>query len=516
KIRLPFPVPDLRALLSSLLILNFNSPYNMISAIFDGAAHVTVAGCLGAFFFKHTVVDRTSKAIKEAENVTAGLVITEFCISVAVLVLASDETARILLSKDGQPPPKHNLAELNAPLICNKVSDFSTAADSILSNPIATEPCSTPPIASITTEPCSTPPDLIISLNPIADDSYCTPPSTARSPLCTPIPLTPPVPNTKRLSIDSDTTVVDHDDFMKDFSGADLEESNIPQDDSDCSSGYLLPGTKAPTIDDSSGPSQRTQVQPILEDGNLTTTDILLLGDASTQTIATPSLGSILPEIVSPQLKPPDTKRHQNFRPGKYKRESRSARLAAVCGSIERTRSKQQEHATVINDLEQLHDDLLTDQTTLVDGWAATIAQLRLTSMLSPSPLLLDQKTPDPGNSIEVIQDPHLHTPCYSRGPLRPNPEDLQRPPSLSPTTWSFMPARLKAIAGRAQTMSSRRPVIPAVFDVGRPLRPIPTQPQLQQRDRFHLVSEHLELKATDRGSHLHLSQVSSLVFAIV
>ncbi|KAG1878644.1 hypothetical protein C8R48DRAFT_687634 [Suillus tomentosus] len=67
----------------------------MISAIFDGAAHVTVAGCLGAFFFKHTVVDRTSKAIKEAENITAGLVISEFCISVAVLVLvASNETAR--------------------------------------------------------------------------------------------------------------------------------------------------------------------------------------------------------------------------------------------------------------------------------------------------------------------------------------------------------------------------------------------------------------------------------------
>ncbi|KAG1815432.1 hypothetical protein EV424DRAFT_1628133 [Suillus variegatus] len=205
---------DFIVLLSSLLVLNFHSPYNMISAIFDGA-HITVAGCLGGFFFKHTVVDRTSKAIKEAENITAGLVIFEFCISVAVLVLASNETARILLSEDGQPPPKHNLVELNAPLICNKVSDFSTAADLILSNPIATEPCSTLP-------------DLIISLNPIADDSYCTPPSTACSTLCgTPILPTPLVQNTKRLSIDSDTILIDHgDDFMKDFSGVDLEESN--------------------------------------------------------------------------------------------------------------------------------------------------------------------------------------------------------------------------------------------------------------------------------------------------
>ncbi|KAG1899469.1 uncharacterized protein F5891DRAFT_1038490, partial [Suillus fuscotomentosus] len=219
-------------------------------------------------------------------------------------------------------------------------------------------------------------------------------------------------------------------------------------------------------------------------------------------------------QIVSPQLKPPDTKRHQNFRPGRHKHKSRSARLAAVRRSIERTHSKQQEHATVINDLEQLHDDLLADQTALVDGWAAAMAQLGLPSMLSPAPLLLDQKTPDPGNSIEVIQDRHLHTQCYSRGPLRPHPEDPQWPPSLSPTTWSFMPARLKATAGRAQTMSSRRPVIPAVFDVGCPLRPIPTQPQ--QHTRLLLVSEHLELKATIRGSHIRLSQVSSLIFAIV
>ncbi|KAG1793080.1 uncharacterized protein HD556DRAFT_1375331, partial [Suillus plorans] len=509
-IRLPFPVLDLRALLSSLLILNFNSPYNMISAIFDGAAHVTVAGCLGAFFFKHTVVDRTSKAIKEAENVTAGLVISEFCISVAVLVLASNETARILLSKDGQPPPKHNLAKLNAPLICNKVSDFSTAADSIS---IATEPCSTPPSVSIATDSCSTQPDVIISPNLIANDSCSTQPSNTCSTLCTPILPTSPVPNTKRLSMDSDTTLVDHhDDFMKDFSGVDLQERNILQDDSDCSSGDLLQGTKPLAIDDWSGPSQRTQVQPItLEDGRLTTTDASLLVDASTHTIATPSLGSIPTQIVSPQLKPPDTKRHHNFRPGRHKRESRSARLAAARGSIECTRSKQQEHATAINDLEQLHDDLLADQTALVDGWAAAMAQLGLPSMLSPTPLLLDQKTPEPGNSIEIVQDRHLH---YSRGPLRPNPEDPQWPPSLSPTTWSFMPARLKATAGRAQTMSSRRPVIPAVFDVGRPLRPIPTQPQ--QHNRLLLVSEHLELKATIRGSHIRLSQVSSLVFAIV
>ncbi|KAG1864850.1 hypothetical protein F4604DRAFT_1928663 [Suillus subluteus] len=320
----------------------------MISAIFDGAAHVTVAGCLGAFFFKETVVDRTSKVVKEAENVTAGLVISELCISVAVLALVSHKTARILLSKDTQFPPKHNLAELNVPLICNKMSDFSIATDSIPSNPIATESCDVSLSASISSNPT------------IANDSYCTSPSTCT--LCTPSLPTSPIWNAKRLSIDSDTTLVDHDDdFMKDFSVAGLQESTFLEDDSNCSSGDLL-GME--TIDDSSGPSQRTQLQSIiLKDRYRTTsaaTDVSLLMDASTQTTTRLSLGSIPPQIVTPRLKPPDTKRHHNFRPGRHKRESRSTRLAAVRDSIKRAHAKQlREHITMIGHLEQLHDELL-------------------------------------------------------------------------------------------------------------------------------------------------------------
>ncbi|KAG1773595.1 hypothetical protein EV702DRAFT_565997 [Suillus placidus] len=322
-------------------LVNFHSPYNMISAIFDGAAHVTVAGCLGAFFFKQTVVDRTSKAVKEAENITAGLVISEFCISVAVLVLASTKTARILLSKDAQPPPKHNLAELNVHLICNDTTNFSIATESISSNPMATEPCSTSPLASI-------------SSNPIANDSYSTSPSTTCSTLCTPLLPISPVQNAKRLSADSDTTLVDHDDdFVKDFSDTDLsQESTFPEDDGDFSGGSQLPGTKALTIDDSSGPSQWMQLQPIiLKDSHRTTstaTDVSPLMNASTQTTTTLSLGSIPPQVVTPRLKPPDTKRHQNFRPGRHKHESRSTRLAAVRDSIERAHAKQLEHTTMI------------------------------------------------------------------------------------------------------------------------------------------------------------------------
>ncbi|KAG2160003.1 uncharacterized protein EDB93DRAFT_1112921 [Suillus bovinus] len=338
----------------------------MISAIFDSAAHVTVAGCLGAFFLKHTVVDRTIKAVKEAENVTAGLVISELCISIAALVLASHKTAGILLSKEAQPPPKYNLAELNAPLIGSKVSDFSTASDSILSNPIATESCSTPPC-------------LLTSPNPIANDSdYCTSPYTC-STLCTPILPPSPVQNAKRFSIDSDTTLVDHDnDFVRDLSDADIQESTCPQDDDD------LTGPS---------PSQRTQLQPIIpEDGP--------------QTIATLSLGSNMPQIVSPQLKPPDKKRHRNFRPGRDKHASRSTRVVAVRGSIERAYAKQQvEHTAIIDHLEQLHNDLLGDQTALVDGWAAAMSQLGLTSALSTASPPLHRNTPNPGISIDIIQD---------------------------------------------------------------------------------------------------------------
>jgi hypothetical protein len=188
----------------------------MISAIFDGAAHLTVAGCLGAFFFKQTVVDRTSKVVKEAENITAGLVISEFCISVAVLVLASNQTAQILLSKDAQPPPKHNLAELNA-LLIRKMTDFSTASELTLSNQFVTEPCSNSPSASIYS-------------NQIANDSFCTSPSSTCSTLCTPLLPNSPVQNAKRLSIDSDSTLIDHaDDFAMDFSDADLQENTFSE-----------------------------------------------------------------------------------------------------------------------------------------------------------------------------------------------------------------------------------------------------------------------------------------------
>ncbi|KAG2046242.1 hypothetical protein BDR06DRAFT_977636 [Suillus hirtellus] len=207
-----------------------------------------------------------------------------------------------------------------------------------------------------------------------------------------PIPL---VQNTKHLSIDSNTTVVDHDDdFMEDFSGVDLEESNIPQNDSNCSHGNIE-RTHFKQQEHATVISDLEQLRPLLA--------------ASCLRLSCLSGIRICAQV-----------------------DTRSTRLATVRGSIECTHSKQQEHTTAINDLEQLHDDLLTDQTALVDGWTVALAQVGLPSILSSSPLLLDQKTPDPGSSIKIIQDQHLQ----------------------------------KATTGCTQTMSSRCPVIPAVFNM--------------------------------------------------
>ncbi|KAG2142901.1 uncharacterized protein EDB93DRAFT_1292619 [Suillus bovinus] len=304
-------------------------------------------------------------AVKEAENITAGLVISDLCISVAALVLASHRTAQIILSKEAQSPPKHNLAELNTPLICNKVSDISIASKLISSNPISTESCSTPP-------------SVLFSPNPMANDSYCTSPSTC-STLCTPILQTSPIQNAKRLSIDSYTTLVDDDDdFVKDLSDADLYESTF---------------------------AKRTQLQLIiLEDGPLTATDLSLLVDASTQTTTTLSRQHYVSDCLA-SAETPGYQTASEF-PPMQRQASRSTRVVAVRGSIERAYAKQQvEHAAIIHHLGQLHYDLLADQTALADGWATAMSQLGLTSTLSPASPPLHQKTPNPGNSIDIIQD---------------------------------------------------------------------------------------------------------------
>ncbi|KAG1738253.1 hypothetical protein EDB19DRAFT_1909362 [Suillus lakei] len=127
------------------------------------------------------------------------------------------------------------------------------------------------------------------------------------------------------------------------------DESTFRKDDNDCSSGKLLLGTKALTVDDSGRPSQRTELQSLIP----ATTDISLPMSACPMDPLTPSctattlsLWSSTPQ-TTPQLKPPDTMRYQSFRPGRHKYESRASRLVAARDSVERTHGKQLERTTM-------------------------------------------------------------------------------------------------------------------------------------------------------------------------
>ncbi|KAG1782658.1 hypothetical protein EV702DRAFT_1065918 [Suillus placidus] len=80
--------------------------------VLNGAARLTVTGFLAVSFFKKTAVDHAAKVIQEAERVTIvtiGLAAADLCLSTAILFLASDRTARKLLSGDfntpDSPPP---------------------------------------------------------------------------------------------------------------------------------------------------------------------------------------------------------------------------------------------------------------------------------------------------------------------------------------------------------------------------------------------------------------------------
>ncbi|KAG1746685.1 uncharacterized protein EDB91DRAFT_1118341, partial [Suillus paluster] len=268
----------------------------MISTVFNGAAHLTIIGYLSVAHCKEVVLDSTVQLIRDAENVSdLGGIALNFCISPAILILASNKAARIFLSGiNKEPAPKH--AQPSPPF----AGDISTQPNvSSSSNVIATEAS---PIAAYSTTPYS------------------------------PWLHSTPIPRPQRFSLDSDTTVVAHDDgFVKD-----------------------TPGSSRPV-------------------------------EASRTT--------------KPPLKPPDETHHQrtptsptyyaftsNVAPRQTEGKYASCLIAARV-SIARSHFKQDN--IMISHLEQVYDEILVDQAALVDGWAAAMAELGLTSMLSPPPLSL-------------------------------------------------------------------------------------------------------------------------------
>ncbi|KAG1746665.1 uncharacterized protein EDB91DRAFT_107458 [Suillus paluster] len=296
----------------------------MITTALNGAARITIGGYLAASYFKETVFDPTYKLIYKTEKVSFSVVAFNVCLETAILILASDKAARTIISggiKWQKPAPMHDSAEPNPPLTGDNVADIPASLASSPSNTIATD-----------------------------SEAFSNLPITSTAPRTLVLTLTP---KPKRFSLDSDTTVVTHDDFVKDVSGHDSEDakdrechdngSTFREDDV---SSNLPPGTKAITSSNPDGPSRQSQP--------------LILVDTH-QTSANPDLappGSARPieasRTMEPRLKPPDTKRtngllphlhttlpHQRSHPGKYKDESRASRLIVARDSIARSRLKQ-------------------------------------------------------------------------------------------------------------------------------------------------------------------------------
>ncbi|KAG0704384.1 hypothetical protein DFH29DRAFT_1078355 [Suillus ampliporus] len=229
--------------------------------------------------------------------------------------------------------------------------------------------------------------------------------STGASPITSysaPYTLSSQTERLKRLSLDYDTTLVtpDHNDFVKDVSDDPLDtndregcssESALCEDDS---SGNLIPGMKALSLDDSDGSSP--ELRPLVPIDELQRTLQIL--------------------FTIPRLKPPDTTqkrtangtlphpptalRHQKARLGKQKYD-RTFRLIAARDSIAHHHIKQD--TAIIDDLEQLYNEILIDKAALVDGWVAAMAELGLTSILSPQPSLLNPKTTIAVTSTSIL-----------------------------------------------------------------------------------------------------------------
>ncbi|KAG1881223.1 hypothetical protein F4604DRAFT_470183 [Suillus subluteus] len=198
-------------------------------------SRVAVTGFLTVSCFKRAVVDNTAQVLSKAEKASAGLAVYSVCLSTITLVLAADKAAQRILSNE----PKHLPA---LPKDADADSDPPSANDPTTTvTPQPVEPHLQPfpspsPLRLIeSTETVSAPistctPDdnTTTTATPKPVERYHLQPSPTSSPLhliestettsalitCsnTCITLTSPDLYCKRLSIDSSTTLVPHDD----------------------------------------------------------------------------------------------------------------------------------------------------------------------------------------------------------------------------------------------------------------------------------------------------------------
>ncbi|KAG2157831.1 uncharacterized protein EDB93DRAFT_1246878 [Suillus bovinus] len=190
---------------------------------------VAVTGFLSVSCFRRVVVDNTAQVLSKAENASAGLAVYSVCLSTITLVLAADKAAQRLLSNE----PKHMLAtSKNANADFNPPSAHDVTA-SVTPQPVESshlQPFPSPsqlrliesagtisapfstcmPNEKTTVKPYNLQPSPLLRL---IESTETTSASTTYSNICTPcITLTSPDLYCKRLSIDSSTTLVPHND----------------------------------------------------------------------------------------------------------------------------------------------------------------------------------------------------------------------------------------------------------------------------------------------------------------
>ncbi|KAG1814524.1 hypothetical protein EV424DRAFT_1413585 [Suillus variegatus] len=210
-------------------------------------ARVAVTGLLSVSCFKRTVVDNTAQVLSKAEKASAGLVVYSVCLSTITLVLAADKAAQRILGNEPKYRPAtskddndDSLPSINdtttslapqpvepshlQPFLSPSQSHLIESAETI-SVPIYT--CT--PNEKTTVEPYYLQSSLNSSLLRLIESTEITSAPITGSNICTPcITLTSPDLSCKRLSIDSSTTLVPHEDnsVTHVFSDDDASDAN--------------------------------------------------------------------------------------------------------------------------------------------------------------------------------------------------------------------------------------------------------------------------------------------------
>ncbi|KAG1769539.1 hypothetical protein EV702DRAFT_695766 [Suillus placidus] len=235
-------------------------------------ARVVVTGFFTVSCLKRAVVDNTAQVLSKTEKASTGLAVYSVCLSTITLVLAADKAAQRILTNetkhipaapkdvdvdtDPNPPSANDTTSVTPqPVEPYHLQPYPTPSLSRLIE--STETISAPistctPNDNTTVEPCYLQPSPTPSLSHLIESTETTSAPITCSNICTPcITLTSPDLYCKRLSIDSSTTLVPHDnDSVTDVFSDDGSEAN------ECES---LDGESTVHEDNHSGPQPRKE-----------------------------------------------------------------------------------------------------------------------------------------------------------------------------------------------------------------------------------------------------------------